>query len=485
MKIKLKILLTIVLLSSSFLLPQKSRLDALGGLSYSIVDIDSQIDPFILGGNPAWLVNSQLNTRLEIDPQYRNSRGDYHRFYESGDINNIDVNFMGIKSLGSSGTFRGLAAYNYEMQKDRNRILTLAPYSGDAFFFTDTTSGDYRYSGPTFEFMHSLEILDNLFFGASVNYQIFDGLKKVYTFAETLYRNVSGNIGIAYRLSNSISLGFNYQLADTQERITANDVNNTDVQTFLYRGDTYKIELRGSSQSYKLKKSSNTYAFQTQISLFENVVIGVDAKYRLHNSSSLFQMSSIIDVEDGYTSFDETHILLQARWLQSNSSTFGFTAGYNDNNSWSRNTKRDLTIWDLSVNDIFTGAGFTYSNVSNSFLVGAEYELHSISADSLKYIDNRYSEISAFNHVARFGIETAFNEMFTLRVGYNFIYKEHDFIYGGEDVTTHFVTFGGQIKISDSFEIEPRLEYATTSLSENDLYKNNFGIYTTLRFYKF
>ena len=70
---------------------------------------------------------------------------------------------MGIKPLGNSGTFRGSAAYNYEMQKDRNRVLTLTPYSGDAFFFTDTTSGDFRYSGPTFEFMYSLETFDNLF----------------------------------------------------------------------------------------------------------------------------------------------------------------------------------------------------------------------------------------------------------------------------------------------------------------------------------
>jgi hypothetical protein len=484
MKIKLKILLLTILVTQ-VLVAQQSRLDALGGLSYSIVDIDSQIDPYILGGNPAWLVNSQLNTRLEIDPQYRNSSGDYHRFYESGDIHNIDVGFMGIKPLGNSGTFRGYASYQYEIQKDRNRILTLAPYSGDAFFFTDTTSGDYRYSGPTFEFMHSLEVFNNLYLGASVNYQILDGLKKAYTFAETLYRNVTGNIGIAYRFSNNLSLAVNYQIYDSQEKILANDVNNTDVQTFLYRGDSYKIELRGSSQDYKLKKFGNAFSFQTQIIPSENIIVGINAKYNLHNSSSLFKIGSIIDSEDGYTSFDETNIILQARWIQSSAFTFGFTAGYTGNNSWSRNSKRDLTIWDLGVNDIFSGVGLTYSNVNNSLLVGAEYELHSILADSLKYIANKFSETSAFNHVARIGVETTLDEMFTVRVGYNFLYKEHDFIFGGDNVTTHFITLAGKIKVSDALEIEPRIEYATTSLSENNLYKNNFGIYTTFRFYKF
>ncbi len=484
MKYKLKIL-SIILLASTTFFAQQSRLDGLGGLSYSIVDIDSQIDPYIMGGNPAWLINSQVNQRLEIEPLFRNSKGDYHRYYESGNINNFDISFMGIKPLGSSGTFRGYASYNYEIQKDRNKILTLAPYSGDAFFFTDTTSGDYRYSGPTFEFMHSLELMDNLFIGASVSYKILDGLKKVYTYAETLYRNVSGNIGIAYRFSDYFSLGFNYKIYDAQERIKATDVNNRTVQTFLYRGERYKIELRGTSQDYKLKKNGNAYSFQTQFLLFKNLIVGFNAQYLLHNSISLFKVTSIIDSEDGYTSYDETNVLLKARWLQSNAFTFGFIAGYNDDNSWSKNSKRSLTIWELSVSDIYAGAGLTYSNKSKSMLIGAEYELHSISADSLKFIDNKFSETMAFNHITRIGVETSASDNLIIRIGYNFIYKEHDFIFGGKSVVTHFFTFGGKVKLSDSIEIEPHIEYAATNNSENALYKNNFGIYTTLRFYNF
>jgi hypothetical protein len=416
---------------------------------------------------------------------FTNSNGDYHRTYESGDINNFDVSFMGIKPLGSSGTFRGYAAYHYELQKDRNRILTLTPYSGDAFFFTDATSGDYRYSGPIFEFMHSLEVIDNLYLGASINYKILDGLKKVYTYAETLYRNISGNIGIAYKLSNNFTLGFNYKMYDAQERIEANDVNNTDVRTYLYRGEINKIELRGSSQDYKLKQYGNAFSFQTQILPIKNITIGLNVRYLLHNSSSLFKVTSIIDTEDGYTSYDETNVVLQARWLQSNRFTFGFTAGYNDDNSWTKNSKRNLTIWKLAVNDVHAGIGFTYSSNSKNFLVGTEYELHSISADSAKYIDNSFTEISAFNHIARVGFETLLSEYFSFRMGYNFIFKEHDFIYGGNNVSVHYFTFGTKIIISDSMEIEPRFEYSTTSVSGNEQYKNNFGIFATMRFYNF
>jgi len=485
MNSKIKILAIISLFVNTCLFTQQSRLDQLGGLSYSIIDIDSQIDPFILGGNPAWLVNSQQNQRLDITPVFKNSNGDYHRYYESGDVFNYSVNFIGIKPLGKNGTFRGLATYQYDLHKDRNKILTLNPYSGDAFFFTDTTSGDYKYSGPTFEFMHSLEIFDNLYLGASVNYKILDGLKKVYTYAETLYRNVSGNLGLAYKISDNLVLGANYKIIDEQERIVATDVNNRTVQTFLYRGEIYNIELRGTSQSYKLKKFGNSVAFQTQYKPFDNFTIGLNANYLLHNSKSLFPFSSIIEVEDGYTSQENTEIVIVAKWLQSNNLTFGFVGGYNDNNSWTKNSKHNLTIWDINISNVYGGIGATYTNVENDFLIGAEYELHSIAADSNKYIDDKYSQINGISHFAKLGIEKSINDIFKIRVGYNFIFQEHDFIFGGDNVTTHFITLGGNAKISEALEIESRIEYSSTNLSANEQHKNNFGIYTTLRFYKF
>lgn len=484
MKNILRILLLTLFVTSN-LFAQQSRLDALGGLSYSITDVNSQIDPFILGNNPAWLVNSQKEQRLEMNPHFTNSSGDYHRYFESGNINNTSVSFMGLKPLGSSGTFRGSASYTYELKKNRNRALTLTPYSGDAFFFTDTTSGDYRYSGPTFEFMHSLAITNNLYLGASVNYKILDGLKKVYTFAETLYRNVSGNIGLAYKASDALAFGVNYQIFDMQERILADDVNARDVQTYLYRGENNRIKLRGASQDFKIKQFGNSLSFQAQLIATGEITVGLNAKYMLSNSSSLFRVTAIIDSEDGYSSFENTNINLQARWLQSDVLTLGFTGGYVDNNSWSKNSKRNLTLWKLDVNDIFAGVGFTYTNKSNTFLVGAEYELHSISADSAKYVDNKFLQISALNHVMRVGVEKPINEMFLVRIGYNFLYKNHDFIYGGNNVATHYITLGGKIRLSDAMEIEPRIEYAMTNLSNNSLYKNNLGIYTTLRFYKF
>ena len=485
MKITIKIFSVMFLLINSLLIAQQSRLDQLGGLSYSIIDIDSQIDPFILGENPAWLVNSQLKQRLDIIPYFKNSKGNYHRNYESGNIFNYAINFMALKPLGKSGTFRGIAKYNYDFHKDRNKILTLNPYSGDAFFFTDTTSGDYKYNGPTFELMHSLEFADKLYFGASVNYQILDGLKKVYTYAETLYRKVSGNVGLAYEITKNLVIGANYKVNDEQERIVATDVNNRTVQTFLYRGEIYNIELRGTSQSYKLKKHGNSFAIQTKYTPFPNLVVGLNAKYSISNSKSLFPQNSIIEVEDGYTNFSNTNIIIQAKWVQSDNLTIGITSGYTDYSSWSKNSKLNLTIWDIYLKNIFAGIGATYLNQKNKYIVGAEYELQSVDADSNKYIDNKFPKLSSLNHNIKIGFEKYINDLFIFRFGYNFIYKKHDFIFGGDNVKIQFITLGGKFKLSEILEIEPSIEYAFTTLSENSLYKNNLGIYITLRFYKF
>ncbi len=76
--------------------------------------------------------------------------------------------------------------------------------------------------------------------------------------------------------------------------------------------------------------------------------------------------------------------------------------------------------------------------------------------------------------------------MFSLRFGYNFYFLNYTiFVYGGENVSTHYLTAGVKINLSKTVEIEPRFEYLTTNLKDNELYKNDYGVYATLRFYEF
>ncbi len=482
-KLSTKILF-FILLSSVIIFPQQSRLNALGGLSYSVVDIDSKLDPYGFGNNPAWLINNITNQRLEISPSYINTYGNYHRYYDSDNIHNYNVGFVGIKPLGSSGTFKGSAFYDYQLLKERNRTLTLDTYSGDAFFFVDTTAGDFRYSGPTFEFMHSLQLLDNLYFGASVRYKILDGLKKTFSYAQSLYRNVSGNVGLAYKLSDSFTLGFHYSLFDAQERIEAKDINLLTVKAFLFRGETYKVDKSGTSPDYKLKKAGQSFNFQIHSLPFENFDIGLSIRYFLHNSKVILKDKNLF-YEDGYSSYNGLDVNLKTRWLLNKTTTIGFTGGYYSNSSWSKNSGRNLLLWEWNISDVFAGVGGSVLILNNKLLLGAEYELHNTASDSSKFIDNKFSDNKGITSIIRTGAEYNFSDKITLRLGYNLVLQQYDFVTGGSDLIGNKISAGIKYVLSKDFEIDTGLQYQNFIVQKNNLKKQNIGIFTVLRFFTF
>ncbi len=468
----------------SIVKPQQSRLNSLGCVSFSVYDVDSQLDPYNFGGNPAWIVNGQTRQRLEIVPALTSGQGTYHRYFDPDGANNYSASFVGIKPLGKSGTFKGSAYYSYFLRKGNNRALTFNPYSGASYFFTDTTKGNFRYSGPTFEFLHGLRIYKNLYFGAAVDYQILDGLKDIYTYAQTLYRNVSGKIGIAYGFGKNFVVGFHYYLYDLQERIEASDINLLTVRTFLYRGEKYKIELRGSRQNFKVRSDGKAYNAQIFFAPFRGFTVGIKGKYFIHRSRYLFPRSSIIDDEDGYASFAETDILMNARWRYSKRITFGFSGGYYEDNSWTKNSKRDLTTWKWNLKDTHFGLGFSLSPFGKRILIATEFEGHFVSADSTKYIDHRSNSLSAFNGTLRLGVEVPIGKKAVVRVGYNYLHLAHDFLYNFDDATTHLFTGGFKYRISNVFEIEPVVKVAFTSTPQ-DVHKQEIESFVYLRFFQF
>jgi hypothetical protein len=465
---------------------QKSRTLSMGGLTFSIVDKDESFDPFEMGNNPAWLINNEKDPRLDITPSLNNSWGNYREKYSPEGTANYNIGFIGVKPLGNAGTFRGSAVYDYELRRKNYRTLKKDTYAGEAFFFTDTTAGDFRYNGPTFEFMHSLELFDNLFIGASVDYQISDGLKKIYTYAQTLFRNVSGNIGVAYKLSENFSAGVNYYLFDSQERIEASDVNLFTVRTFHYRGDTYAVELRGSSQNYKLKKKGNKFSGQLYLNTDSDIEIGLTGGYKSSNTSVNFPVSNIIDNEDGYANFDEFLFQLKGRYGISKRATIGISSGYLKNKSWSKNTLRNLLLWEWEYTDMNAGVGASYFLLPETFLIGLEYEIHFVQSDSSKYVDNKSSSLESLDHLIKLGMEYKISEEFFIRAGYNFTALVHDFIIGGNDIQINLYTVGCGIRFSDSFVADGRLEYLDTSLTNNkNLGKSKVGGFITLRFFSF
>ena len=478
-----KVFYILLLVFTSSLLAQQSRLNSMGGISYSVLDVDSRFDIYNFGENPAWLPLGRTQQRLEINPSAVVGWGNYHRRFEADGISNYDASFVGFKPLGASGTFKGAAYYNYDVRRGYNRSLIYNPYSGASYRFTDTTRGNFRYNGPTFEFSHGIRLYKNLFFGATVNYQILDGLKDVYTYAQTLYRNVSGKIGLAYKFSDSFALGFYYSSFDVQERIEASDVNLLTVRTYLYRGEKYKIELRGSSPKFKIKSEGASFNFQAYWKPGKKFEVGFKSRYFFSRDKFLFPRNSLIDDEDGYASFGKISAELRGRWIYSDKMVLGLRAGFKNDNSWTKNSKLNLLVWKWKLSEAFAGAGASYS--FGRLLFAGEYEAHFLMADSNKYIDHIFNSPQALNHVLRIGTEYMISNKFALRAGIRSEYLPHDFVYGKDKTFLSVLTLGSFFKLSDSFELEPELEYIFIRNDEAKEKRDTFGFFVTLRFYEF
>lgn len=464
---------------------QQSRLLSLGGLSIGIEDRDNSLTPFDFGNNPAWLFMDETESYLNISPAISNSWGSYHRKYDSEGDMYYGTSFKGIKPLGQSGTFLGYTSYDYEVRRNYNRTLKYDSYSGEAFFFVDTTAGNFHYNGPKVNLMYSWELLDNLYAGGSVTYQLLDGLKKVYTYAKTIYRNVGGNFGLAYRLNENMIVGANYSFIDTQESIEAADVNLLEVETFNYRGEIYFVPDRGSSVTQKIRKKSSTFSGQIYWKDSEELQIALQTNYTPSNSKVLIPEGSFKEVEEGYASFETFDVQLKSQYKIDENFTAGCYASYASRDSWSRHSHKNLLLWDWSVSDVIVGLGSTYK-ITPELLVGIDYSLTLRSIDSTKYIDNRITDLSSNDHTFRLGAECKIMENVFLRGGYSLNSFEYDIYYGGENVKNHAFTLGIGLPIYESIVLDSYIRYSKISPSENnDSSRSSLGAFVTLRLNSF
>ncbi len=479
-------LLFIIVLMSLFSLSninaQISRTSAMGGLTYGIIDRDFSLTPYNFGGNPAWIVNDEEESFLNITPSVQNSWGDYRRAFDSEGSINYGTAFKGVKRLDDKGTFVGFTSYNYEIVRNLYRTLRRDTYSGEAFFMIDTTKGDFRYSGPIVNLTYSWELFDNLYAGVSGHYQILDGLKQVYTNAQSIYREVAVNAGLAYQFSDGFIIASNIKYADYQETIEAKDVNLLEVEVFNYRGDTYFVGKRGSSLTQKLNRKKIEYSGQLFYQPISGLTMALQSSVTPQVAKVLVPQSGLIDVEEGYTDFHSIDVKFKSQYSVSESWLMGISAGYNDRKCWSNNSKKNLLLWDWDVTEMYGGFGTSYKLDFIPVLLGAEVEFSSLKADSSKYIDTRFVNITSLNNLIRFGAEYEFITNHFIRAGINFGNNEIDLLSGGNDVKSLMLTAGVGLPVSSALYINANVQYRKISTTNIvDLHRSGLSTFITLR----
>jgi len=466
--------------------PQFYRSAGMGGLTYSIKDNHYSLSIYDFGKNPAGLYEDELTSQLSAAPSVSNTWGGYRRKYDPQGDHLYNIGFTGIKTLGSSGTFYGHTSYSYDERSDMANNLKYNPYRGEGFFSNDTSTGNIKYDGPKVVFMYSLEILPDLYFGASADYQILTGLKRIYSYAEVTYRDVIGKAGLAYKFSDAFILGSTIEVFDSQESMSCSNIDLTEVEIWNYRGENYAIRQRGSTVDQKMKSTGTAAGLQAYFIPLSKLEVGFSGNYSAYNSKSLVSRTGLIEFEDSYASFEDYNCKIQAKYNPIEALIIGINGGYYYNSSWTRNTPMNLKIWDWNLKETVAGAGASYSFISNCLLAGFEYEFSKTKADSSKFIDNRYTAPESNNHQIRAGVEYQYSEDLIFRAGFNYKTAQIDFITGGKDAVSSAYTFGVCLRYFDATEINFNASYGDIYSKDNSsLKRKNFSSFVEVKLFSF
>lgn len=120
------------------------------------------------------------------------------------------------------------------------------------FAYTDTTTGNVRYTGPQLTAVYSREILSGLSTGLQLDYGIERGLKDVYTKCETIDRNISIQWGLVYRSSGGLFLGTSIRYFDRQVAYEAvKEISDAVVNTYMGYHIYYPEHPRSTNEKKK------------------------------------------------------------------------------------------------------------------------------------------------------------------------------------------------------------------------------------------
>lgn len=483
---KIFISVTLILLFTSVCLAQNARLQSAGGLSFILQDRDNSLNLYDFGHNISWLIIDEQQDMLRIDPGFSRTWGDYKRKYDFGSSNIYNLSFLGIKSLGESGTFLGGTSYSYDKRCDVPRTLRHSPYTGDSFFPEDSSTGNYRYNGPKMGFGYSYELITDLYIGASANYQVLEGLKDVYSNTQTTIRNIGGQAAVSYRISESLTAGATYDFFDCQEAIEMTSLTGTNVEVLNYRGETYAVATRGSSIPQKIRLKGGTAGLQFHLIPDERVEVALAGNYGVSGEKYLLKLSTLTDSEEGYASFENFDCRLASTYKAAEDLLLGVRLSSENSNSWSKNSAIDLMLWKWKVNSFSAAAGAQYFIEPAALLMGIELEQRFVNADSSKFIDSRFAKINSSDSFIRIGAEKEIMHDFFLRAGFSAGKIGTDLVSGGTGLKVNSITAGIGMKISDLVFVDISLQYGSfIPDSGSSIYRDKFNALASVRVLSF
>ena len=423
---------------------------------------------FELSKNPAWLSIEEINDNIRINSFYSVKNNDLRKKYSAGQVNLFNVTGSTIKKLKSLGVFYGRFDYLRETREDTYQILTRRYNTGNPFHLRDNTSGDFKYSGPGMSLMYSAKLLNSLTIGLQADYSVVDGLKQVYSFAESVSRDIKLKGGALLKLTDNLRVAAYYEFNSYHEKLEISDVFLRSVEVFRHRGDKFFIKSLGMTEKEKIENDENVFSVFSDLALSENFNIKLKAKYFTGNTKILIPASYSIENEDGKEVYKAGAInFLAGCNIKEN---IKVDLGYNlyTKNSKSQNSVNNYLLWNWSFIEHNFGLRVFFDDLIKHSIAGFEFGNSITIADSSKYIDNVYTKEDSYNiHSGVFG-QYEINDNLSIRFSYKYTFIDKDHFFGCSNVNSHKTFLEVDYRHSSKMIFSPYLSFESYSAEKRN-----------------
>ncbi len=427
--------------------------------------------------NPAW--NIYNNDKLISTSRVSFYDIKLRRKYDPREIYTYQQRFDQIKHLSKTSVFKGTAIYNYTTYKNKYRSLLYNPYLGDAFNFADTTSADVNYKGPLVNLLYSFTPLDKITLGANLSYKIKDGLKTKYTYGESDLIDMNTAVGMIYNFSKNFNLGFSYKYNYNKEKIKCSDVNLLSVETYLFRGEIYKVLHQDMNVGEERILEGNSFSVQNKF--YTNV--GIDGGFIASYQNADLEVTipnSTKKVIEGKSSFEKIDISFNLKKRFSTKFSLPIDIKYIMNKSWSLNPANNRTIWEWETYRTLFSVGFNYIE-ENSFYTEANIGYKATYADSSKYMEGKFSENNYNTGFITLQGNKILSRKISLGCKFLFQYGNKDFFTAAEEHKTYNATITANYNMNENILFKLNLYYYyQEGLLENKKTNNLLGCYLTI-----
>jgi hypothetical protein len=489
----------LIFLFPILLFSQEARIKGMGSLFLVIEDEDNELNLYNYGKNSAFLIADEGKDWLKINANANTTSGSLHRAFDPSGTNLWFGSFEGLKIIDENQTFKGTMTYLDYRKKNLYMSTQTDIYRNSPFYIMDSTTGTLEISSPSITFEYAANLLTGLMIGTRFSYVAEHGLKNIGAKPEMITKYVSGQIGLAYALTDNIFLGVKFDPFYNYEKIeTAKDEETGNfTPVYLYRGfHVFRIK------TAEFIRYNRNYGFNTDLQF---VYTGRDSLLKVFLSGGYGSQGQYSDDgstgssesfedknKDGYWQEKGYNINFAARYIPdfiNRNLLIGISAKYSSYKSWAEPHQFPVNMAETKQNIINLGAGLSYYLEDLKLRCGIEYHYSSLDTTMDDYVgDEHFSEKLPSNTI-NFGIEHNTFENIFIRLGY--IYNSQDYnhtrfmniTYPTELSTSkNTITFGIAYNIPAYARFDLVGLYGNQSAKDYDDYKNNsFGIALTAK----